>query len=77
MAYIFSHVLTAKEAVQSSGVMIIPDVDSDDLYSKEIYALYEAGVVNGVDELGSFLPEAGITRAEAAAIMVRLMSLQT
>lgn len=76
IAYIFAHVLTDKEDSEASGV-IIPDVDANGLYGKEIYVLYEAGVINGVDELGTFLPEVGITRAEAAAIMVRLMSQQT
>lgn len=37
-----------------------------------VYQLYRAGIFTGADDYGSFNPEAGVTRAEACAIMVRL-----
>ena len=51
----------------------IPDVDSYQRYSDIIYRLYRAGILSGNDEYGSFAPESTITRAEAAAIISRMI----
>ena len=51
----------------------IPDVAVGDYAGSEIYLLYKAGVLNGVDERGSFAPERTLRRSEAAAILARLM----
>ena len=75
IAYIFDHVLTDIEDPVSDE-LIIPDVDKGAQYSEEIYSLYRAGIISGANELGSFHPNAGITRAETAAIIVRLMRQQ-
>ncbi len=50
----------------------IPDVNPSDYAAGEIYLLYKAGVLNGVDERGSFAPERTLRRSEAAAILARL-----
>lgn len=50
----------------------IPDVARQDQYGDEIYRLYEAGVLGGNDELGTFAPDRNIIRAEAASIIIRL-----
>ena len=42
-------------------------------YYTEIYRLYRAGIVNGSDKNGSFLPGSPIKRSEVAAITVRMM----
>lgn len=39
----------------------------------EIYQLYRAGIINGSDRKGSFLPQSRIRRSEVAAIVVRIM----
>lgn len=38
-----------------------------------IYTLYNAGILTGSDAYGTFHPDDGITRAEVAAIMARII----
>lgn len=51
----------------------IPDVPMDAGYSGAVYMLYRAGVLAGSDGSGSFKPDNTITRAEAAAIVTRIV----
>ena len=51
----------------------IPDVDMTDTYAEDIYRFYRAGVLTGSDAYGSFYPYAHISRAEAAAIITRIV----
>ena len=51
---------------------MIPDVKVSDAYGPEIYAFYRAGILTGSGESHAFHPESGVTRAEAAAVLVRL-----
>lgn len=51
----------------------IPDVPSDTEYADGVYLLYRAGVLTGADSNGSFNPDATITRAEAAAVITRII----
>ena len=39
-----------------------------------VYALYAAGVLNGVDDAGNFAPDKTLTRAEAAAMVARVLN---
>lgn len=56
----------------------IPDVASLDKSTQQgIYKLYRAGVVNGNDAKGTFLPASQIKRSEVAAIVVRMMDAST
>lgn len=50
----------------------IPDVEESGEIGRAVYRLYRAGVLTGSDETGAFLPEDGISRAEAAAIVTRM-----
>ncbi len=50
----------------------IPDVSMDSPYAAGIYALYRAGILTG-GENGEFSPQSTITRAEAAAIVSRMV----
>jgi S1-C subfamily serine protease len=50
----------------------IPDVPLGFSYSPAVYALYKAGVLTGCDQAGSFRPNDTITRAEVAAVVVRM-----
>ena len=43
------------------------------MYEQEVYKMYRAGIVRGVDEYGSCLPNAAISRAEVAVILMRMM----
>ena len=50
----------------------IPDVAAGDYAADEIYLLYRAGVLNGMNEAGEFYPQNHLRRSEAAAILLRL-----
>ena len=71
MAYIFANVIPADKQTTKSS-LIPPDVKESDKYGKEIYMLYRAGILNGSDSRGTFNPNNNITRAEAAAILLRV-----
>ena len=51
----------------------ITDVDEYTPYAQDILALYRAGISSGSDGLGTFHPEAEITRGAAAAMLTRLV----
>ena len=47
----------------------IPDVkEGTVLYYSEIYTLYRAGIINGSDKSGSFLPASNIKRSEVYTV---------
>lgn len=73
MAYIFSSPLPSSELKAINKVDAVPDVAAGDAYSDAIYLLYRAGVLTGRGEEGYFDPDKAITRAEAAAIISRLV----
>ena len=52
----------------------IPDVAESFSYGAAVYRLYRAGVLAGSDETGTFFPGRTISRAEAAAIILRTVS---
>ena len=51
----------------------IQDVTEDTPYREEILRLYEWGILDGVDERGSFQPNENIQRSQAAAMVTRLL----
>ena len=51
----------------------ITDVTEYTPYYQDILALYRKGVCAGVDETGSFRPDASITRGAAAAMLTRMV----
>jgi len=73
MAYIFSRSLPETEFKSQNTVGSLPDVESGTQYSEAIFMLYKAGVLAGSDDRGTFNPGSGITRAEAAAIISRVV----
>ena len=52
----------------------IPDVPADDIYAPYIYRAYRAGIVTGSDAQGTFYPTSSISRAEAAAVIGRIVN---
>ena len=72
MAYIFAHALPYTELTAINTVTTLPDVSVATQYSAEIFELYNAGVLTGSDEFGTYKPNSTITRAEAAAIISRV-----
>lgn len=73
MVYIFAKALPEEELKSQNVVTLLPDVDEDTIYFEFINLLYAAGVLSGSDEHGTFNPLNNITRAEAAAIISRVI----
>ena len=73
MAYIFSRALPEDEFAPQNTVISLPDVNNSTPYSAAIVLLFRAGVFKGGDERGTFSPGNNITRAEAAAIISRVI----
>ncbi|MCL2152637.1 MAG: trypsin-like peptidase domain-containing protein [Oscillospiraceae bacterium] len=51
----------------------IPDVFESYSYGQAVYMLYRAGVLTGSDDNGAFYPGRTLTRAEASAIVLRIV----
>ena len=64
----------ALPAVNTVANGAIPDVYRSDT---GIYKLYRAGILAGSDSKGTFRPNAAITRAEVAAVLVRMADPNT
>ena len=52
---------------------MIPDVRISDPWGSAVYQLYRAGVLVGTEKTGTFSPANRISRAEAAAIIARMV----
>ena len=62
--------LTPMNYVQDGG---IPDVEEAYSYGAAVYRLYRAGVLTGLDGTGAFYPGRTISRAEASALIMRVV----
>ena len=73
-AEIFADALPAEAltAINDLEDGAVPDVEADASFSKYVYLLYRAGIIQGSDSKGTFNPGSNITRAEAAAILARM-----
>lgn len=60
------------QAVNTVGDNKIPDVRLSDANAQQIYTFYRAGIVNGSDASGKFLPASNIKRSEVATIVTRM-----
>ena len=72
-AVIFYNAMPAYEYTPVNTVDSIPDVAPGDEGSDEIYAMYRAGILDGIAADGSYQPESGIRRSEASAIVARML----
>ncbi len=72
MAVIFSMAVPDEYLTAKNNVTEIPDVPNSNAYYDRLQLLYNAGVVMGNDEFGTFMPNNNIIRAEAAAIIGRI-----
>lgn len=75
LAYVFSNALPASQLIpkSESNPPEIPDVPKTDRYASNIYLLYSAGILTGMDEQGTFNGSFYITRGQAAAVISRLV----
>ena len=55
-----------------NDVAFVPDLPVGAMYNDKILTLYNAGVVMGNDQFGTFSPDASIKRSECAAIINRV-----
>lgn len=74
MASLLSKAVELTELERINERAAIPDVPADDEDYAAIQALYESGVLTGSEADGAFLPEDDIIRAEAAAMIARLVT---
>ena len=58
-----------------SAVSAFPDVSATASYAEAVNTLHEYGIING-DNNGNFNPNSSVTRAEAAAIICRLLGME-
>lgn len=72
---IFAHALpeSAFTAINNVPDNSIPDVGSNSYFGPDIYKLYRAGIVQGVDAKFNCNPDSNIKRSEVAAILTRMM----
>ncbi len=70
-AAIISAALPDEALEPINEVQALPDVARTEPDFGAILRLYRAGILNGVDARGSFLPDAAITREQVAAIITR------
>lgn len=71
----FAEIMSAAlpdEALQAiNDISSIPDVSSSAPYAAAVYRLYNAGILNGNDEYGTFCPDTPINREQIAAMATR------
>jgi len=73
MASIFAHSVPDSELQEINTVNNLPDVQENSIYGEDIFKLFRAGVLTGDDSKGTFRPSDSIIRAEAAAIICRVV----
>ena len=71
-AYMIAHTLPIRELGQKNQVTTFKDLDQV-TYQTEVLSLYQSGILCGNDEYGTFSGTASISRAEIAAMLVRLI----
>lgn len=71
VAEIFASALPADWYKAQNDVKRIPDVSKTNKYADKLLMLYNAGVVMGNDEYGTFNPTSNIKRSEVSAIIER------
>ena len=69
---IISAALPDEALTPINEVKALPDVEADDPALPTILRLYNAGILTGVDEYGTFLPDQPISREQIAAIITRV-----
>lgn len=71
-AVIISKAVPAEALPAINSVTEIVDVPKDEFYSNAVYQLYNAGILTGNDQFGTFAPASSIVRSEVAAIITRI-----
>lgn len=72
LVYLLSGALPSDEYAPLASPALPEDVPEDSIYASSILKLYAAGVLTG-NEKGLFMPDEPVTRAEASAIVSRVV----
>ena len=72
MGTLFADAMPQSEYKAINKVLHIPDVIETNAYASKLLMLYNAGIVMGSDDYGTFNPDADIRRSETAAIINRV-----
>ena len=70
-AEILSRALPDEALPEINHVLDIPDISGDESYAGAVYRLYNAGILTGSDEYGTFGPDSPIKREQVAAMATR------
>lgn len=65
--------VTDLSAINNIADNAVPDLDPRSTVDQDALRLYRAGVLNGVDSQGTFAGSKALTRAEAAAMLARVL----
>lgn len=71
-AVILAKALPQEALPAINSILFLPDVDTSTNEGKAILNLYNAGILTGNDQYGTFAPKNSIQRCEVAAIVTRL-----
>lgn len=71
-AAILAKALPEEALEELADIAVIPDVPKSAAYAAPIYKLYNAGILSGSDEYGTFRPASSIKRCEVAVIALNL-----
>lgn len=74
LVHILSNSLLVKELNSINDIKKLPDVNDNTSYSDSIFKLYNAGIIRGTGDMGTFKPQTNISRAETAAMINRLVN---
>lgn len=72
MATLFYDAMPEGYYTAQNNVTAVPDVAANAEYAKKLLTLYNAGIVMGSDDYGTFYPNNNIKRSECAAIINRV-----
>ncbi len=72
-AQLMANALPNSEFTAINQISAIPDVAQGSKGADAVYQLYNAGVLTGSDKFGTFNPASNISRAEASAIIARML----
>ena len=75
MAVLFQRAFPTDTERVLNNVTTLPDVE-DEGYGSSVFYLYRQGVLTGNDSAGTFKPDKSVSRAEAAAILNRVMDAE-
>lgn len=71
MATLLASALPDSAWTAINKVKVLPDVSTATDYNSDIFTLYNAGILTGSDNYGTFNPDAYITRADVAVMIQR------